>query len=243
MSTVNSDAIKPRDTGLDITLGAAGDTTVISANSINTNTVKDSGGNTLWISDGGGTLSSVNAGLKCSQVLLATNTITTSTASTGFTSLIDSTYKVYKFQWSRMAAASDRVDLKFQTSIDGGSNYNVNLTSSVFFCYASESAGTGALSYNSGMDQANGTSYQALFDGQGNAADESCVGELWLYNHSNTSYVKHYYSVTNNYMTDNFTENYYTAGYFNTTSAINAINFQWSSGNITNGSLKMYGIL
>ena len=40
MSTVNADAIKARDTGLDITLGATGDTTVISANSINTNTIQ-----------------------------------------------------------------------------------------------------------------------------------------------------------------------------------------------------------
>ena len=58
MSKVNADAIKPRDTGLDITLGATGDTTVISADSINANTIKDSGGNTLWSSDGAGTLSS-----------------------------------------------------------------------------------------------------------------------------------------------------------------------------------------
>ena len=61
MSKVNTDAIKPRDTGLDITLGATGDTTVISADSINANTVKDSGGNTLWTSDGSCNLSSVNS--------------------------------------------------------------------------------------------------------------------------------------------------------------------------------------
>ena len=67
MSTVNADAIKPRDTGLDITLGATGDTTVISADSINTNTVKDSGGNTLWTSDDSGTLSSVNSAFSGSQ--------------------------------------------------------------------------------------------------------------------------------------------------------------------------------
>ena len=70
MSKVNADAIKPRDTGLDITLGATGDTTVISADSIDVNTVKDSGGNTLWTSDGSGNLSSINAGLKGSEVLI-----------------------------------------------------------------------------------------------------------------------------------------------------------------------------
>jgi hypothetical protein len=34
----------------------------------------------------------------------------------------------------------------------------------------------------------------------------------------------------------------FVAGYFNTTSAINAINFQMSSGNIDDGIIKMYGV-
>jgi len=36
--------------------------------------------------------------------------------------------------------------------------------------------------------------------------------------------------------------NAYVAGYANTTSAINAINFQMSSGNIDDGIIKMYGV-
>ena len=32
------------------------------------------------------------------------------------------------------------------------------------------------------------------------------------------------------------------AGYFNTTSAINAIQFKMSSGNIDSGTIEMYGI-
>jgi hypothetical protein len=36
---------------------------------------------------------------------------------------------------------------------------------------------------------------------------------------------------------------FYTAGYGNTTSAINAIDFKMSSGNIDAGTIQMFGIL
>ena len=100
MSKVNTDAIKPRDTGLDITLGATGDTTVISADSINTNTVKDSGGNTLWTSDGSGTLSNLNSG--GAETLILSQTLSTVGSDDNlchFTNgvVFDSTYDHYKF--------------------------------------------------------------------------------------------------------------------------------------------------
>jgi hypothetical protein len=37
--------------------------------------------------------------------------------------------------------------------------------------------------------------------------------------------------------------NTYMAGYGNTTSAINAIDFKMSSGNIDDGTIQMFGIL
>jgi len=36
--------------------------------------------------------------------------------------------------------------------------------------------------------------------------------------------------------------NWFTAGYGNTTSSINAVRFQMSSGNIGSGTIKLYGI-
>ena len=96
MSTVNTDAIKPRDTGLDITLGAAGDAVLIPTGAtLKTNKIADAGGNNIITSDGSGNLT-VDSQLKGGEVLLATNTFTDA-ASSSFTSLIDSTYNVYKF--------------------------------------------------------------------------------------------------------------------------------------------------
>ena len=36
--------------------------------------------------------------------------------------------------------------------------------------------------------------------------------------------------------------NIFTAGYFNTTSAIDAVNFAMESGNIDSGTIDMYGV-
>ena len=40
----------------------------------------------------------------------------------------------------------------------------------------------------------------------------------------------------------NYSQNAYRAGYCNTTSAVNAVRFQMSSGNIADGKIYLYGI-
>ena len=46
----------------------------------------------------------------------------------------------------------------------------------------------------------------------------------------------------NIYENSDYTENIYTAGYFNTTSAIDEIQFKMSSGDIDAGDICLYGI-
>ena len=239
MSTVNTDAIKPRDTGLDITLGAAGDTTVISANSINTNTIKDSGGNTLWTSDGAGILSSVNSNLKGNLILLATNTFTGTTGS-AFTTLIDSTYDLYKFEFNAINPAAD-THFRFNVSIDGGSNYNVAKTTTFFNAYVTEAGTGGTLSYFADADLAQGTGYQVLAWNVGAEADECCVGELWLFAPSTTTLYKQFTGVCQEYLIGDYSQQNFMAGYIETTSAIDAIDFKMDSGNM-DGEIKMYGL-
>ena len=45
------------------------------------------------------------------------------------------------------------------------------------------------------------------------------------------------------YLNSDFSINNYSAGYGNTTSAVNAIQFKMSSGNIDAGDICLYGIL
>ena len=243
MSRVYTDTIEPRKSTQDITLGTSGETISVGANSINVNTVADKGGNTLWTSDGSGNLSSVNAGLKGNLVLLATNSFT-DTASSAFTALIDSTYDAYCFKWNATNPATDQAHFTFQSSIDGGSNYNVTMTTTCFSTYHYENDTGAALNYASSEDQAQGTAYQVIGRYCSNAADACSSGEMYLFNPSSTTYVKHFYSTGNNMEGGGSpgTLETFSAGYFNTTSALNAASFKMSSGNM-DGEIKMYGLL
>lgn len=156
--------------------------------------------------------------------------------------VLDGTYSSYIFSFSDIHPSVDNAGLYFQTSTDNGLNYNTTLTSTFFYAYHFESDTPTALGYDTSMDQANGTSFQRLIDAIGFEADESGAGSMQLFNPSSTTYVKHYLSNCNSYVDGTFTTNYYSAGYFNTTSAINAIKFQMSTGNIDDGTIKLYGV-
>ena len=93
-------------------------------------------------------------------------------------------------------------------------------------------------------DQAQGTSFQRISNGTGSGNDECCAGYLYLFNPSSTTCVKHFISSFNTYydLSDSYVYNNYVSGYFNTTSAIDEIQFKFESGNIDAGTIKLYGI-
>jgi len=243
MSTLKAHNIEPA-TGTDVALGAAGDSITVSGDSLKTNTIKDAGGNTLFTSDGSGTLSSVNSGLKGAGPILISSQTASSSASISFTSGIDSTYDRYMFVCINMNPASNDIYFQFQCSTDGGSNYNTTVTSTAFTAYHTESGGGGVLGYRTSEDNAQATTFQDISGSVGNASDKSNVVELHLFNPSSTTYVKNWYSKSNAVNGDGTPtfNNEYMGGYFNTTSAINAVSFKFESGNINEGTIKMYGI-
>ena len=98
------------------------------------------------------------------------------------------------------------------------------------------------MSYDTGVDLAQSTAFQTLNTNQGNASDECCTGVLQLFNPSSTTYVKHFIFTGNHYANDDYMVNDFVEGYLNTTSAVNAIRFQMSSGNIADGIIKLYGV-
>ena len=177
-----------------------------------------------------------------SMVLLSEQTASSS-SSISFTSGINSTYPIYKFEFINIHNNTDNGGFNFQCSTDGGSNYNTTVTSTAFRAEHNEADNDTILGYrnDTNWDQAQGTAFQRLIDGTGNGADESGAGTLTIYNPANTTFVKHWMSNTTNYHGANYVINYYFAGYFNTTSAINAVRFSTFSGNF-DGTIKLYGI-
>ena len=175
------------------------------------------------------------------QILLSEQTASAS-ASISFTSGIDSTYPIYKFEFINIHPATDNTDFAFNMSTDGGSNYNVTKTTTAFEANHSEDNSTAFLGYVATRDLAQSTAVQDLILDVGNGADESCSGTLHLFNPSSSTFVKHFISVFNGYQSINLSQNFYVASYGNTTSPINAVQFKFDSGNIDSGTIKLYGI-
>ena len=156
--------------------------------------------------------------------------------------VLDSTYPIYKFEFINMHPATDGVNFQFNMSTDGGSNYNVTKTTTTFEAYHNESGSPSSLYYDGGADLAQGTGNQELFGTLGNDADQNLTGKMFLFNPSSTTFVKHFMIINQGNHFGDYSVNDYIAGYGNTTSAINAIKFQMSSGNIDSGTIKLYGI-
>jgi hypothetical protein len=186
------------------------------------------------------------AGLEYAEKKLATVTASSS-GTLSFTSDIDSTYNIYKFRFIEIHPSHDgNVDFSFQCSTDGGSNYNTNITSNFFDAYHYENDSSAAVRYLTSRDLANSTSFQPLSVNTAVAdADQHVSGELFLFDPSSTTFVKNFLSTTQTASdggSDDFSDNAYIGGYFNTTSAIDAIQFKFPSGNIDSGTIEMYGI-
>jgi len=237
VTTLNVNTIEPA--GNTLTIGASGDTVVL-ADDVKANTYKDAGGNTLFVSNGSGVLSSVNSGFGDSLKLLSTQTASNS-ASISFTSGIDSTYKEYIFKFIDIHPETDGERFSFQVNASGGSGYNETITSSAFGAHHNEAGNTAALGYDTAEDQAQGTAFQFISNTLGNDNDQNMNGTLHLFNPSNTTYVKHFYSRFNGLHDDDYSMADFIAGYINTTTVINEISFKMPSGNF-DGVIQMYGI-
>ena len=156
--------------------------------------------------------------------------------------VLDNTYKEYLFTWNNIHPATDVQSLSFQANAAGGSGYDETMTSTVFFAQHAEDDTTTTLEYSTGRDQAQATAFQTLTIDAGNANDESVSGILHLFDPSNTTFVKHFIANSNSPTNGTHAANMYTAGYFNTTSAIDEIQFKMDSGNIDAGDICLYGI-
>jgi len=182
-----------------------------------------------------------NAATGGAMTLISEQTASSS-ASISFTTGIDSTYPIYKFEFINILPQNDQVEFSFNFSTDGGSNYNVTKTSTYIEVYHLENDGDAGIGYSSSHDLAQSTAFQKLNSNQGNLSDESASGYLQIFNPSSTTFVKHYLSNMSSVYYLEYLGQDLSAGYGNTTSAVDAIQFKFSSGNIDSGTIKLYGI-
>ena len=174
---------------------------------------------------------------------LISTTTASSSATLDITSGLDDTYDVYCFKYYNLHLATDGQDVLFNGSDDTSSHsYNITKTTSYFYARHDEGDSATQLTYLTGLDLAQGTGFQPIAKAMGNGNDESCSGELYLFDPSDTTFVKHFFGRTVGYNGGDEAQDNFFAGYFNTTAAITALQFKAESGNIDAGVIKLYGI-
>ena len=159
--------------------------------------------------------------------------------------VLDSTYPIYKFQFSNIHTSYNESFFEMNMSVDGGSNYNVAKTTTYFKAQHGENGGGGQLGYQTGQDLTSATGFQLLGQDQSAADnDASGGGYLEIYNPSSTdlatSFIgqySHHYTNSAPGLIDN-----YVAGYCSAAAAIDGVQFKMDSNNISTGIIKMYGV-
>ena len=190
-------------------------------------------------------ITSLPSGVSGSSLVLISEQTASSSSVISFTSDIDSTYKQYVFKFIDIHPSADNINFTFNMSVDSGSNYNVAKTTTFFEAYQREDGGDQAFAIADGRDLAQGTGFQQL-NGAGvqNENDGSISGYLKIFEPSSTTFAKHFISSSmSNAHNNHYAWNSFMAGYGNTTSAVDAVQFKMSSGDIDAGTIKMYGVV
>ena len=157
--------------------------------------------------------------------------------------VLDSTYPIYKFEFINIHPGTADANFQFDTSDDGGSTYNTSKTTTSFRAKHKEDGTNTALEYRANADLANGATYQTIAENLATGNDDNGNGELYLFNPSSTTFVKHFLSRFTSYQnSEGGNQDQFTAGYINITSAVDAVLFRFHTGNIDSGTIKLYGI-
>ena len=178
------------------------------------------------------------------DVVLLHDTDYSNAASASITSGIDSTYGEYIFRFYNINPATDGVHFSFQVNATDGADYNDSaITSSFFRAVQEQDANPAELAYITNSDLAQSASFQMLTPSgtTGNGSDESLAGELHIFNPASTTYVKHWYSRFSAVHSSPAANDNFSAGYINSTSDVDAVQFKWTSGDF-DGTIKMWGV-
>ena len=177
-----------------------------------------------------------------SLVLLETQTASSSDT-ISFTSNIDSTYKEYQIHYIDVHAANNDTDLTINFR-DGSTAYDATKKTTYFSATHNEDGSGGGLSYETAVDLAQSTGVQKLSkSGIGNDNDHSACGVVQLFDPSSTTFVKHFIIRSHYSGHDEQSRDDFIAGYCNTTTAIDGVQFKFASGNIDAGTFKLYGVV
>ena len=158
--------------------------------------------------------------------------------------VLDDTYKEYLFTFNNIHPQTNSVTFTVNFSDDTSSHsYDLAKTTTAFAAYHDESDSGTVFAYRTASDLAQGTGVQQVMIGNiSSDNDHGSAGYMHLFNPSSTTFIKHFMGVESHNQQNDYLYNGYIGGYFNTTSAIDAVQFKFSSGEIQGGKIKLYGL-
>lgn len=169
-------------------------------------------------------------------VLLEQHTASNS-ASLDFTSCLTSDFDEYEIHFVQILPATNAAGLRMRCSTDGGSTYD---SGSNYSWAAFGHTNAGSATQGSQSDTSIGLLYQSLYN------VHSSSGKYTFVNPAGASEWKQIYG--NHQMmvsvdqTGSPAEGGINSGLYRSTTAVNAIRFLMTSGNITSGTIRVYGI-
>lgn len=156
-------------------------------------------------------------------------------ASLDFAASISATYDEYLIEFVNIIPATNAVNLRMRMSTDGGATYDSGANYS-FVVSGLNRFGLGQVGADSGQNFIRLT--QSAID---NTATAGVSGSIRLFSPLSTALHK---NITGqlNLLTGGVLETQQASGWYRSTTAVDAFQFLMSSGNITSGNIRVYGL-
>ena len=243
MTTLKVNTIEPAS-GTSLIIGESGQDTIIGGNTLKVDRLQDAGGNTILQSDGSGTLSNIAAGFGSDMKLLVDSGAIDDDADVTFSSTyVTNTYKEYQIRYYYMRPATDATALLMDFSIDNGTNWGIASSTCFWYQEIEEAGGSHGSGRNNSFELNSSTSGWTLNNNVGNATRQCAAGQIRIYDPSDTTRSTRATSDSSSSTAHPRANGNYFGGVVNSSSAINAIRIRFSSGNITTGRVKLWGIV
>lgn len=186
-------------------------------------------GDGTWATPAGG-----GGGGSGGLVLLETHTASTS-ATLDFTTFISSTYDQYVFEFLGVLPATSTADLWMRVGTGGGPTYDTGANYTWALFQAAQTGGTAAL--GTGAD-----TKLKIAHSLGTGSTNGASGSLTIYEPQSTSLYKRYVGRMIDIDSSGNMATAVDGGHYTSTTALTAVRFLYSSGNITSGTIRVYGV-
>jgi hypothetical protein len=173
------------------------------------------------------------------HTLLSTTTISNA-AQVDIEANIDSTYSKYYFKLSKLFCATDNAYLLGRLKVGGSYQTDSN------YEYVNTDTRTNGTNFDNGSTHSTSATYLIIqnANGQGNASTESFDHDIWLSNPADTAIHKFIWGLGQGWRSEHaMCQHRFFGSYTGSASAITGVRFYMNTGNISSGTIQLYGIV